>query len=86
MFSHSCVFSYISTLKTDAFSACQVVLVFHNPPNSGIDYRIFNARISSFCMRMHTGDLGLKLYPKDYVEFAQILTPDDSEVGAKPST
>ena len=33
---------------------------FHrNPPNSDVDYRIFDVRMWSFCMRMHTGDLGL---------------------------
>ena len=28
---------------------------FHNPLNSDIDYRIFNMRMYSYCMRMHTG-------------------------------
>ena len=31
----------------------------HSPPNSDMDYRIFNVRMWSFCTRIHTGDLGL---------------------------
>ena len=37
-------------------SACWVFLCFRNPPNSNMDYRIFNVRIWSFlCVRTHTG-------------------------------
>ena len=38
------------------FSACWVFLSFHHPPNSDIDYRIFNMHTWSFlCVRIHTG-------------------------------
>ena len=37
-------------------STCWLFLCFHNPPNSDIDYWIFNMRTWSFvCMRIHTG-------------------------------
>ena len=37
-------------------SACWVFSCFRNPPNSGMDYRIFHVCMWSFlCMRMHTG-------------------------------
>ena len=37
-------------------SACWVFSCFHNPPNSDMDYRIFNARARSFlCVRIDTG-------------------------------
>ena len=32
-----------------------VFLCFHNPPNSDIDYRIFNVRTWSFLLRVHGG-------------------------------
>ena len=36
------------------FNACWVFSCFHNPPNTDMDYRIFNVRTSSFlCMRIH---------------------------------
>ena len=31
--------------------------VFHNPPTSGMDYRIFNVRMWSFWIRMHVCDV-----------------------------
>ena len=51
---------------------------FHNPPNLDVDYRIVNVRMWSFCMRMHTGDLGfivsleglLWFFPRVYFSFA----------------
>ena len=37
---------------------------FRNPPNPDMDYRIINVRKWSFCMRMHTGDLGYFIVSK----------------------
>ena len=38
------------------FSACWVFSCFCNPPNSDMDYRIFNMRTWSFlCVHIHTG-------------------------------
>ena len=39
---------------------------FQNPPNSDMNYRIVNVRVWSFCMCIHTGDLGLWSHPKDF--------------------
>ena len=39
---------------------------FHSPPNSDMDYRIFNMHMWSFCMHIHTGDLSLYSHPKDF--------------------
>ena len=37
-------------------SACRVFSCFRNPPNSDMDYRIFNVSTWSFvCLRIHTG-------------------------------
>ena len=36
-----------------------LIRVFYNPPNSDMDCRSCNVRMWSFCMRIHTGDLGL---------------------------
>ena len=37
------------------FSACWVFSCFRNPPNSDMDYRIFNVRTCSLlCLRIHT--------------------------------
>ena len=39
--------------------ACWLFSCIHNPPNSDMDYWIFNVRTWSFvCARMHTGGLG----------------------------
>ena len=49
-----------------------LVLCFRNSQNSDIDYRIFNLRMKSFCMRIsRTRDLSLYSQPKDVVESAE---------------
>ena len=50
------------------YSACWVCFYFHNPPDSDMDYRIFNVRkpTCSFCMRTRRpGKLGLLSHPRD---------------------
>ena len=46
--------SNFNILKTDDFGQCWVVLCFHNPPNSDMDYGVFNVCVWSFCMCVHT--------------------------------
>ena len=55
--------SKVHALKTDTISACWIflVLVLLLPPNSGVDYMIFNVH-----MRIHTGDLGFQSHPNDF--------------------
>ena len=59
-------FIYFIQCPTSTFRRLSTLVVhdglfwcLHNPPNSYLDYRIFNVRMWSFCMRIHTGDLGL---------------------------
>ena len=41
---------------THNFFLCAVLSCFHNPPNSDMDYRVFNVRMWSFVwVRIHTG-------------------------------
>ena len=48
-----------STALPSFFPCVQCFSCFHNPPNSDIDYRIFNMRMWSFlCVHIHTGGLG----------------------------
>ena len=56
---------------------------FHNPPNSDMDYRIFNMQMWSFCLRIHTEYLGLLSLLKDFGESAQNFTLEKSQDGCK---
>ena len=46
-------FNILKTLTL--FGACWVFCCYHNPPIPNMDYRIFNMRMWSFCMRVPTG-------------------------------
>ena len=86
-----CIMSNFNIMKTsDTFSACWVILVFdYNPLNSGMNYRIFNIRMWSFCMCIDTGALGLLSHLKYFcrvctcIESAQNLTLEKSQGGCK---
>ena len=39
---------------------------FHSPPNSDMDYRIFNVHMWSFCMCIHTGEPWFITHQKDF--------------------
>ena len=57
---------------------------FHSPPHSDVDYRIFNVRMWSCCMRIHSV---YSLIWRAFVESAQNLTPKKSQgaAGTKPT-
>ena len=59
------------------FSACWLFWCFNNPPNSDMDYIIFNVSMWYFCMRIHTEDLGLYLW-SHIKDFCGICTESDS--------
>ena len=46
--------SNFNILKTDDFGQCWVILRFHSPPNSDMDYGVFNVCVWPFCMGIHT--------------------------------
>ena len=52
-----CIVSNFNILKTVTLLVhAGLFWCFHSPPNSDMDYRIFNMCMWSFCMRIHTGD------------------------------
>ena len=57
---------------------------FHSPPNSDMDYRIFNMRMWSFIMctyiYIHSGALSFSHIQRTWVESAQNLTPEIASV------
>ena len=59
------------------FSACWLFWCFKYPPNSDMDYIIFNVSMWYFCMRIHTEDLGLYLW-SHIKDFCGICTESDS--------
>ena len=79
-----CLFCVFGSERAD-----EVIILlwrFHNPPNSDMDYRIFNVRMRSFFMRIHTGDLGLQSHPKDFCSLHRIRLRRNLRAGAKSRT
>ena len=48
--------TWAAAFRLRGYKCMLVIVVFHNPPNSDIDYRMFNVRTWYFvCVRIHTG-------------------------------
>ena len=52
---------------------------FHNPSNTDMNYRTFNMRMCSFCMRIYTRRTSVYGLIRTFVESAQALTPEKSQ-------
>ena len=58
-------FNYIKTLTL--LVCTRLFLCLHNPPNSDMDYMIFNMCMWYFCMFIHMGDPGYSLIQRTFV-------------------